>query len=77
MGNGKSIHIWQDRWIPFPSRYKVTSPPSFLQFDARVEELIDPETREWKMELIQRIFSPQGANIIGGIALSSQLPNDK
>ncbi|XP_075645341.1 uncharacterized protein LOC142616354 [Castanea sativa] len=47
------------------------------QSDAQVKELIDLRTREWKMELIQRIFLPQEADIIGGIALSSQLPNDK
>lgn len=77
VGSGKSIHIWQDSWIPFLSRYKVISPPSLLQSNARVVELIDPKIREWKMELIQRIFLPQEVDIIGGIALSSQLPNDK
>lgn len=77
VGNGKSIHIWQDSWIPFPSQYKVISLPFLLQSDARVEVLIDPETREWRMELIHRIFLPQVANLIGSIALSSQLHDDK
>lgn len=55
----------------------MISPHSLLQSNARVEELIDPETREWKMELIHRIFIPQQADLISGIALSSQLPDDK
>ena len=76
MGNGKSIHIWQDRWLPTPSQYKVISPPSLLHPAARVEELIDPVSREWKMELIHRIFLPHEADTIGGIALSSNLPMD-
>ena len=76
VGNGKSIHIWQDRGLPTPSQYKVISPPSLLHPVVRVEELIDPVTREWKMELIHRIFLPQEVDIIGGIALSSNLPED-
>lgn len=77
MGNVKNIHIWHDSWIPLPSRYKVFSPPSLLQSDAWVEELIDTDTREWKMEIIHSIFLPYEADLIGGIALSSQLPDDK
>ena len=76
VGNGKSIHIWQDRWLPTPSQYKVISPPSLLHPAARVEELIDPVSREWKMELIHRIFLPHEADTIGGIVLSSNLPMD-
>ena len=26
VGNGKRIHIWEDRWLPTPSTYKVISP---------------------------------------------------
>ena len=26
VGNGKRIHIWEDRWLPTPTTYKVTSP---------------------------------------------------
>ena len=27
VGNGRSIRIWQDRWLPTPSTYKVISHP--------------------------------------------------
>ena len=26
VGNGKLIHIWDDKWLPTPSTYKVISP---------------------------------------------------
>ena len=27
VGNGKLIHIWEDKWLPNPTTYKVCSPP--------------------------------------------------
>ena len=27
VGNGRLIHIWEDKWLPTPSTYKVISPP--------------------------------------------------
>ncbi|XP_050242110.1 uncharacterized mitochondrial protein AtMg00310-like [Quercus robur] len=31
VGNGKRIHIWDDRWMPNPSTYKVISPQTAIQ----------------------------------------------
>ena len=77
MGSGKSIKIWMDKWPPTPSSYKVTSPPSTLSMDARVEKLIDLDSRVWINDVIKQIFMPREAETIGGIALSSNLPEDK
>ena len=30
VGNGNLIHIWEDKWLPTPSTYKVSSPKSSL-----------------------------------------------
>ena len=27
IGNGERIHIWEDKWLPTPTMYKVISPP--------------------------------------------------
>ena len=27
VGNGNLIHIWEDKWLPIPSTYKVIPPP--------------------------------------------------
>ena len=56
VGNGASIHVWEDRWLPIPSTYKVTSPRMFLQADTRVQELINEATAEWKSSVIDALF---------------------
>lgn len=30
VGNGRSIQIWHDKWLPTPSTYMVISPPSMI-----------------------------------------------
>ena len=29
VGNGRRIHIWDDKWLPTPSTFKVITPPPF------------------------------------------------
>lgn len=77
MGNGRSIRIWQDRWLPTPSTYKVISPPSLLGAEARVSELIDHDTSSWNSELIRDVFLLHEAEVILGLVLSSRLPEDR
>lgn len=77
MGNGRSIRIWQDRWLPTPSTYKVISPPSLLGAEARVSELIDHDTSSWNSELIRDVFLLHEAEVILGLVLSSHLPEDR
>ena len=75
--NGKMIHIWEDRWMPTPSTYKVIS-PLLHHFDdfPMVSALIDPDTRRWKADLV-RTFLPFDANTILNIPISYSLPKDK
>ena len=77
MGNGRSIRIWQDRWLPTPSTYKVISPPSLLGAEARVSELIDHDTSSWNSELIRDVFLLHEAEVILGLVLSSRLLEDR
>ena len=41
VGNGKVIHICEDKWLPTPSTYTIISPPRIL---------IDSESRRWKVD---------------------------
>ena len=34
VGDGHSIKIWSDKWLPSPSLYKVISPKNSLEADA-------------------------------------------
>ena len=44
LGNGASIRVWQDKWLPRGSTYSVISPRLFLNIDKRVADLIDSNT---------------------------------
>jgi len=41
VGNGASIHVWEDRWLPVSSTYKVISPRNFLHSNTWVQERAD------------------------------------
>ncbi|CAN0904784.1 Uncharacterized mitochondrial protein AtMg00310 [Linum grandiflorum] len=56
VGNGSSICIWGDRWIPYIHGFSVPSPPAFLAVDASVRELIDPATDFWDSSLLECCF---------------------
>ena len=77
VGNGESIRVWGDRWLPSSSTFKVVSPRLFMPADLRVSELISQETVSWKMQVIDALFLPHKANIIKSIPLSTLLPPDK
>jgi hypothetical protein len=47
VGNGCSITIWKDRWLPHPSRFRVCSPPTVLGPNATVTELLGGQTKWW------------------------------
>ena len=41
VGNGWLIHIWEDKWLPSPSTYKVITPPRDFDGFPMVSSLID------------------------------------
>ena len=45
VGNGRRIHIWEDKWLPTPTTYKVTSLPTDFEDFPMVASLIDPNTK--------------------------------
>ena len=77
VGNGASLRVWEDRWLPISSTYKVVSPRLFLHSDTRVNELIDTATTSWKSTIINALLLPHKAEIVKSIPLSSRLPADK
>ena len=70
IGTGREVSIWQDKWIN-PSRpYKLISPRQILPDIAKVSDLIDIETHQWKKPLIDSIFWPEKVAQIKAILLS-------
>ena len=56
VGNGQTIRIYQDRWLPGDGLGKVISPPSLLSVDARVADIIDADLGWWNVYLLERVF---------------------
>ena len=44
MGNGQSVRIYQDCWLPSDGSGKVISPPSLLSADAKVANIIGADS---------------------------------
>ena len=76
VGNGRRIHIWDDRWLPTPSTHKVISPQDGYGDFPWVSSLIDVDTRWWKIDVINATFLPHEANTILNIPLNYNLPED-
>lgn len=77
IGNGSSIRIWGDNWLPRSSPGQVISPRNYFPVDAKVSSLIDPIKMEWKECMINHVFLPLKANLILGISLSHHPAQDK
>ncbi|PNY16580.1 ribonuclease H, partial [Trifolium pratense] len=77
IGNGKDVHIWNDKWLPAQDKFKVWSPVSNLAPNAMVSDLINLETKMWDKNLVQNCFNSFEAEQILNIPLSWRLPADK
>ena len=77
VGNGRSIMIWKDKWLPSPSTYEVVFLVNYIPEDSRVAELIDEEKGAWKTDLMSKVFFRHEADLICGIALCANMPKDK
>jgi ribonuclease HI len=77
VGDGKSIKVKGDRWLPTPVSFSVQSPCSALQGNSRVAELIDYVNRRWNVPLIEANFTEEEAEVIKNIPLSPCLPRDR
>ena len=69
VGNGQTVQIYQDCWLPGDGSGKVISPPSLLYADARVVDIIDADSGWWNVYLLERGFVPFEAQKIKSIPL--------
>ena len=77
VGNGERILIWDDKWLPTPTTYKVISPPRLFDDYPRVSALIDKDTRRWKDDVVRSLFLAFEARTILNIPLYHSLPEDQ
>ena len=77
VGNGESVWIKVDRWLPNQACCSVISPLPQLANDTRVSFLIDQDRFAWKESVVKELFLPHEADIILGIPLSFWHPPDR
>ncbi|XP_045789329.1 uncharacterized protein LOC123884299 [Trifolium pratense] len=77
IGNGEKVKICKDKWLPNQVGFKVWSRCDELEEDALVSTLIDPDTKQWKRDLVSHIFFPHEAKQILSLPISPRLPSDK
>jgi hypothetical protein len=63
VGDGDTINIWTDPWIPRGSTRKLISQKGRHQV-YKVSELINPTTNTWDTDLVQQTFAPEDAELI-------------
>jgi hypothetical protein len=76
VGNGNSINVWGDNWLPNIGALNF-QPGLCLPSDAKVSDLIDVSIKRWNYALIDKCFSDYVANTIKNIPLCPLLPSDK
>ena len=69
VGNGGKIRIWEDRWLLSPV-FKIVSPPTLLNPNATVDQLIDGDLRWWNNDLLGTIFLADEVQMIQKIPIS-------
>ncbi len=77
VGDGKSINIWNQRWLLEDNHRKVISSPPAVLLSSTISELMIPNSQQWDFALIDHIFQPYDASAIKNIPLSSQASKDR
>lgn len=77
IGDGEDMQVWGDKWIPMPSTFSVQTPINTLPADAKVKDLIDTYTKEWKVTIVKEIFWEEEAQSILKIPLSPLRSRDR
>ena len=76
VGNGESIKVWEDNWLPSLSHPRIQGPLTTEMQEARVSSLINPLTHQWKTTLISSAFILDECELIKHIQLSKTPAND-
>ena len=76
IGNGKKVNIWQHRWLPRKHPpYLPTCPIKDFEHNM-MSSLINPNIRQWHMDLVDGLFVEEDAELIKKIPLSKKVTED-
>lgn len=77
IGDGNSVSLWIDPWLPLPYSFKPYSSPMEGTFLWKVRDVIDHENHEWLYPMIIELFSAADVDIIMKIPLSNRSTQDR
>ena len=77
VGNGKDISIWGDAWLPSISTPRVNNLMGIEFPEVRVSSLINAQTQNWDVDLLQALFKPEEVQLIRGISLGDVSTRDR
>ena len=76
VGDGKSIKIWNDFWLPGKENVKVSNSTDEAHGEETFDLLIDRGSRQWKGHLVDSLFTPLDDAAIKNIPLGRQAAED-
>ena len=72
MGDGKSINVWDDPWVPWIEGFRPKPRiDDFLQLLIKAHHLLDHTSKAWDGDIMIEIFSSKAAQAI----LTIPIPN--
>lgn len=77
VGNGESIGVWSDAWLPSDDHPRILSPTVDGFEEARVADLIDLNSRQWDIDLLHGLFNPHEVSLVKNIPICSGDIEDK
>nr|XP_023870323.1 uncharacterized protein LOC111982938 [Quercus suber] len=64
IGCGENVSVWNDAWLPSRNRPTMQSLVVEAFQDAKVRDLINPDSHKWETDLIKGLFTPQEVELI-------------
>ena len=64
MGDGWTVRVWLDMWLPRPRTFKVIALPPSGRLQMKVEELINTSSRVWRTNFLSELFSPDEVALV-------------
>lgn len=77
VGDGVSISVWNDPWLPNNTSPFVLTPLADYLRDARVENLLNVEKSGWDLELLEDLFVHDDVALIKSVPIAEHQQEDK
>ncbi len=78
VGDGKSINIWLDSWVPWIEGYKPKRKDDSVEPNPLVvDKLLNSSTREWRQDRLQQLFDQESIEGINKITITIRPIPDK